>query len=220
MNPSKFLWASLGICCCILFTSCYNKSPEKLPKFKRKFRTQIASFESQKEKAENTVSEGVGELTSIKDALENAKNVDKEFQRVYGQWEKVDKQVEQLNKEYESLKDDANNLFGAMEAQTAGLSNTKSREELSAALKKTRTDYNATLSKTEKAIQQLRTLHAEAVDIVKALEVAFAMDQVAQIQEGLANIESRVESIMKELNSTINESKELYENKMGGDDAA
>lgn len=219
MKPSNFLFVISAISCCVLFTSCYNKSPEKLPKFKRKFRTQIASFEAQKEKAEGTVSEGVGELTSIKQALENAKNVDKEFQRVYGQWEKVNKQVEQLNKEYESLKGDANNLFSAMETQTASLSNTKSREELSSALKKTRGDYNATLAKTEKAIGQLRGLHAEAVDIVKALEVAYAMDQVTQIQEGLENIESRVATIMDELTLTINESKDLYENKMGGDDA-
>ena len=216
MNPNRFLTGIAFLVACLVFTSCYNKSPEKLPKFKRKFRTQIASFEAQKEKTDERVADGVVDLTSIKAALDSAKNVDKEFQKVYGNWEKVDKQVNQLNKEYENLRDDANNLFSAMEAQTAGLNNVKSREELSTALKKTRADYDATLANTEKAINKLKTLHAEAVDIVKALEVAVALGQIAQIQEGLQSIESRVDDIMEDLNITIAESKDLYENRIGG----
>lgn len=200
----------------LLLVSCYNKSPEKLPKFKRKFRTQIASFEKQKQKTDDRVKEGVVDLTSLQSALDSARNVDREFQRVYGRWENVDKQVKDLFKEYESLRQDADNLFSAMEEQTMGLNNEQAKKELTAALNKTRQDYQRTLQGAEGAIEKLRSLHVEAVDIIKALEVAVALGQIAQINEGLSSIESRVESIMADLNTTIDESKELYESRISG----
>ena len=98
--------------------ACQSKSPEDLPKYKKKFRTQIASFEDQKVKADERVTEGVDMLNGLQGALENAKNVDQEFKRVYTKWERVNKQVEDLNKEYEDLKQDADNLFAAMGRQT------------------------------------------------------------------------------------------------------
>jgi len=47
------------------------------------------------------------------------------------------------------------------------------------------------------------------------LEVAVAVGEIANINTGLKNIESRVENIMNELNVTIEESKELYETRIG-----
>lgn len=195
--------------------ACYNRSPEKLPMYKRKFRTQIASFEKQKESTDQRVSEGVSELTSIQEAINNARNVDKEFNKVYGNWQQVNKQVEDLEKEYNSLKQDAENLFTALESQTAGLNNQSTRSELSNALSTTKKDYLQNLEKTQKAIDQLKTLHAEAVDIIKALEVAVALKQIANINEQLKNIEDRVSTIMNDLNTTIVESKALYDQKIG-----
>ena len=199
-------------------TACYNNSPEKLPKYKKKFRAQITSFENQKEKADKKLAEGVEELTDLqtglKEALDNQRKVDKEFDRVYGQWQQVDRQVKSLYKEYESLKADAENLFSAMESQTASLNNSKTRGELTSAITKTKDDYLSTLGNTEKAIDRLRALHDEAVDIVKALEVAVAIGQFDEINDGLKSIEDRVEIVMGELNKTIVESKDLYEKKI------
>lgn len=192
-----------------------SKSPEDLPKYKKKFRAQIASFEDQKIKADERVNEGVNMLNGLQGALENAKNVDKEFASVYGKWEKVNKQVEDLNKEYEGLKKDADNLFSAMERQTASLNDAGTRQELENALRTTRQDYEKTLANTAKAIDQLRGLHSEAVDVVKALEVAIALGQIAEINSGLQSIENKVASIMEDLNQTVNESKDLYESRIG-----
>lgn len=207
----SFYWSIL--ISCILF-ACKGKSPEELPKFKKKFRAQIASFEAEKKKADDRVEDGVMTLNGLQQALENAKNVDKEFKDVYSKWERVDKQVKDLNKEYEQLKSDADNLFSAMDRQTAGLRDPKTQQELKKALQTTRNDYDKTLSKTAVAIGQLRELHAEAVDVIKALEVAIALGQISQINTGLQSIESKVETIMADLNSTIAESKELYEKRI------
>ncbi|MEL7533632.1 MAG: DUF2959 family protein [Bacteroidota bacterium] len=198
----------------VILAAC-SKSPEDLPKYKKKFRAQIASFEDQKIKADERVNEGVNMLNGLQGALENAKNVDKEFADVYGKWEKVNKQVEDLNKEYEGLKQDADNLFSAMERQTAGLNDASTRQELEKALKTTRGDYEKTLANTAAAIGQLRGLHTEAVDVVKALEVAIALGQIAEINSGLQSIEGKVADIMNDLNQTVNESKELYETRIG-----
>ncbi len=205
----------LLLCTAFIFSSC-SKSPEDLPKFKRKFQAQIASFENQKEKTDQRVAEGVETLTGMEQALENAKNVDLEFKRVYGQWEKVNKEVEDLNKQYEGLKADANNLFSAMERQTGSLRDDKSRKELSNAIGTARSDYEKTLAKTSEAIERLRTLHADAYDVVKSLEVAVALGQIAEINAGLTSIEGRVAGIMADLNTTITESKALYESRMKG----
>lgn len=198
----------------LVFVAC-SKSPEDLPKYKKKFRAQIVSFEDQKIKADERVNEGVNMLNGLQGALENAKNVDKEFANVYGKWEKVNKQVEDLNKEYEGLKQDADNLFSAMERQTAGLNDASTRQELEKGIKTTRDDYEKTLANTSVAIGQLRALHTEAVDVVKALEVAIALGQIAEINSGLKSIEEKVAAIMNDLNQTVSESKELYETRIG-----
>ena len=196
-------------------TSCKQRSPEDLPKYKKKFRSQIASFENQKLKADKQVDDGVTSLNGLQGALENAKNVDQEFNQVYGKWEKVNKQVENLNKEYEGLKSDAENLFTAMENQTASLRDADTKAQLTQALRTAREDYEKTLAKTALAIEQLRSLHTDAVEIVKALEVAVAIGQIAEINDGLKNIESKVADIMASLNETVTESKDLYESRMG-----
>lgn len=200
----------------LLFVGCKGKSPEDLPKYKKRFRTQIASFENQKEKADERVEDGVSTLTGIQKALENAKNVDAEFKKVYGKWEKVNKEVEDLNKEYEKLKSDAENLFAAMERQTASLNDEKAKTELSRGIKTNKDTYNQTLAKTSEAIGELRTLHDEAKDVIKALEVAVALGEISGVNEGLKNIQDKVTVIMADLNESIKESKEMYEQKMGG----
>ena len=211
MQPKLF---SLLLASLLILAAC-SKSPEDLPKYKKKFRAQISSFESQKVRADERVTEGVEMLNGLQGALENAKNVDKEFAQVYGKWEAVNKQVEDLNKEYEGLKKDAENLFAAMERQTASLNDASTRQELEKALRTTRQDYEKTLANTAAAIEQLRGLHAEAVDVVKALEVAIALGQIAEINSGLQSIEAKVASIMEDLNETVNESKDLYESRIG-----
>ncbi len=115
-------------------------------------------------------------LSGLQDALADAKNEDKEFVKVYGNWEKVDKRVKDLTKEYEDLKSKAEGLFTAMEDQTNSLADAKSKADLSKAIRTARSKYNGTLVNTSKAIGELRVLHTDAVDVVKALEVAVALN--------------------------------------------
>jgi len=193
---------------------CY-RGPEDLPKYKKKFKAQIDGFEKQKEKTDKKVEVAVQELSTFQQSLKDAEDKDAEFKKVYNQWHKVDKEVKDLNKEYTGLKKDADNLFDAMQLQTESLSDATTRSELMNAINKTRGDYNKTLSKTEKAVTGLNGLHGEALEIIKALEVAIAVGQIAQINTGLKSIESRVDKIMAELNTTIAESKDLYDKRIG-----
>jgi len=210
----KNIQFSLAIVLTLVLLAACNRSPEELPKFKKKFRAQIASFENQKEKANKRVEDGVVKLTSLKAAIDSARNVDKEFNRVYGDWEQINRQVEAFNRDYEGLKQDAENLFGAMSTQTSSLNDAATKKQLNDAIAITRGDYEKTLAKTSQAIERMRSVHTDAVDIIKALEVAVALGQVAKINEGLQGIESKVDDIMADLNSTIEESKALYDNKI------
>lgn len=210
----KYYILTLGVLCTVLLNSC-TKSPEKLPRYKQRFKTQIASFESQKEKTDKKVSDGVKSLSTIQEALDSAKNVDKEFNRLYTKWKRVDRQVEDLYKEYEKLKGDAENLFEAMEKQTESLKDVATKNELQQAIQQTKGDYLKTLSNTEVAVNKLKTLHEDAIDVVKALEVAVALGQIAEINSSLKNIEGKVAVIMQDLNTTIKESKDLYNKKIG-----
>lgn len=199
----------------LTLSSCWkNKSPEDLPRLKEAFKKQVITFEKDKEATNQNVSVGLKSLGGLKEALERAKNEDKEFAKVYGNWEKVDKRVKDLNKEYEDLKTKANNLFTAMEDQTNSISNSSNKKELLSAIQKTRTKYDATLANTSKAIEKLRGLHGEALDVVKALEVAVALNSFEDINEQLKSIEGRVDGIMNELNVAVAESKQLYESKI------
>ena len=151
----KKLLAIVGLF--LVLTSCWkDKSPEDLIRLKDKFKSQVSSFESKKEVANKKVSKGLESLGALKLALEDAKNEDKEFAKVYGDWEKVNKRVENLNKEYEDLKTKAGNLFTAMETQTNSLSDENSRKTLLKAINKAKTKYNGTLANTSEAIGKLR----------------------------------------------------------------
>lgn len=199
----------------LFMTSCWkNKSPEDLPRLKESFKAQVTTFEKKKETANDNVTKGLESLNELKTALEGAKNEDKEFAKVYGDWEKVDRKVNNLNKEYEDLKAKAEALFGAMEEQTASLKDAKNKQDLTKAIKTARTKYNATLANTGKAIESLRLLHADATDIIKALEVAVALNSFDDINAQMESIESRVDGIMEELNVAVVESKKLYDKKL------
>lgn len=198
-----------------LLTGCMNNSPNDLPQLKKRFQAQVVSFEKEKEKANDRVETGLEELDALQKALNDARKIDKEFDRVYGHWEKVNKKVEKLYKEYEQLKKRANDLFAAIEKQVNSLQDAENKRELREALRRNRNEYNKTLANTESAIEKLRGLHTEAIDIIKALEAAVAIGQIAEINEGLRNIQDRVGLIMQELNTTIEESKSLYNNRIG-----
>jgi len=200
---------------CFLSVSCWkDKSPEDLIRLKEKFKSTVSSFEKRKETANKNVTKGLETLNALKAALEDTKNEDKEFAKVYGDWEKVNKRVERLNKEYEELKMHASNLFSAMETQTNSLSDETSKKTLIAAIERARTKYNATLANTSKAIGKLRILHGDAVEVVKALEVAAALNSFDNINDQMKSIEGRVDGIMQELNVAVVESKKLYEKKI------
>lgn len=199
----------------LLFVSCWkDKSPEDLIRLKEKFKSTVSSFEKKKENANKNVNKGLETLNSLQAALEDTKNQDKEFAKVYGDWEKVNKRVENLNKEYEDLKNHASNLFTAMETQTNSLSDETSKKTLNAAIEKARTKYNGTLTNTSKAIDKLRLLHGDAVEVVKALEVAAALNSFDNINDQMKSIAGRVDGIMQELNVAVVESKKLYEKKI------
>lgn len=159
--------------------------------------------------------DGVKRLGTIQEALESAKNVDSEFKKIYGKWNKVDKEVKDLDKQYNRLKSDANNLFDAMKRQTESLNDQTTKSQLLKAITKTESDYQPVLTKTSKAIEKLNALHGEAVDVIKALEVAVALGQISEISSGLKSIEDKVAVIMKDLNETIKESKDLYDERIG-----
>jgi DNA repair ATPase RecN len=199
----------------VVLSSCWkNKSPEDLPRLKEAFQKQVETFEKRKTQANENVTESLESLNGLKGALETAKNEDKEFAKVYGDWEKVNKRVNSLNKEYEDLKAKAEGLFTAMETQTNSLADETSKRDLSKAISSARTKYNTTLANTSVAIGKLRALHGDAVDVVKALEVAVALNSFDNINEQLKSIEDRVDGIMDELNVAVVESKKLYEKRL------
>lgn len=196
----------------VFLSSCWkNNSPEDLIRLKQDFKKQVASFEKKKEKANDNVIDGLSSMSTLKETLQETKNQDKEFAKVYGDWEKVDRKVKNLTQEFEDLKTKSNNLFLAMETQTNSLSDQETKNTLTGAIKSAKTKYGGTLAKTQKAIDKLKILHGDAVEVVKALEVAVALNSFDNINEQMKSIEARVEGIMSELNVAVVESKKLYE---------
>jgi len=68
-----------------------------------------------------------------------------------------------------------------METQTNSLSDETSKKTLLNTIEKARTKYNGTLANTSKAIDKLRLLHGDVVEVVKALEVATALNSFDNI---------------------------------------
>ncbi len=198
----------------VLFSCWKNKSPEGLPRLKEDFKKHVEKFEKKKITVNKNISSGIESLSALKSALENAKNEDKEFAKVYGDWEKVDKKVSNLNKEYEDLKAKSSALFQAMTDQTNSLNDAKNKADLLKAISSAKVKYNKTLANTEVAIGKLRKLHADALDVIKALEVAVALNSFDDIDAQMKSIASRVDGIMEEINVAVDESKKLYEQRI------
>lgn len=196
--------------------SCRQRSPENLPKHKERFKTQIASFDKEKDKTNQEVKVALDKLSGLQRAINDAQKVDKEFNRVYTAWHQVNKKVTNLYDEYEDLKARADTLFTALDRQIESLNDEKNKSDLKVSLLRAKNEYQKTLANTEVAINKLKKLHAEAIDIIKALEAAVAIGQIAQINEGLKSIQNRVDGIMQELNITVEESQKLYNNRLGG----
>jgi uncharacterized phage infection (PIP) family protein YhgE len=108
------------------------------------------------------------------------------------------------------LKELASNLFHVIETQTNSLSNEVNRKNLNGAIEKARTKYNNTLANTWKVIDKLQLLHGDAVEVLKVLEVAAALNSFGNINDQMKNIEGRVDGIMQELDIAVVESKKLY----------
>lgn len=188
----------------LMLPSCWKDySPENLIRLKDKFISQVNAFENKKETANKNVNKGLESINALKSALEDTKNEDKKFAKVYGDREKVDGRVQNLNKEYDDQKEKASNLFATMEKQTNSLSDENSKKTLLSAIEKVRTKYNGTLANTSKAIDKLKLLHGDAVQVVKALEVAAALNSFDNINDQMKSIEGRVDGIRQELNLAV-----------------
>lgn len=197
----------------MIASSCY-RGPENLPRLKTKFAKNIASLESQKETTNQSLEDGLQRLGTIQDALKSAANKDKEFKNLYAKWYRIDKDVNRLSNTYDDLRADSDSLFEAMRRQTNSLSDQKTKNQLLKAISKTQNGYTPTLTKTETAIGKLRKVHAQGLEVIKALEVAVALGEISTIKEGLADIEAQVPAIMAELTATIDESRKMYDQKI------
>jgi len=60
----------------------------------------------------------------------------------------------------------------------------------------------------------MKKVNLHAVEVVKALEVAAALNSFDSINGQMKSIEDRVDGIMQELNVAVVESKKLYEKKI------
>ena len=75
----------------------------------------------------------------------------------------------------------------------------------------------AVLETTEKAVDKMNKLHQEAMDIIKALDAAVTLGVVDnEIKQGMAAIREQIQVVMKDLNTSIEESTKLYKQYMGG----
>ena len=185
----------------LMLPSCWKDySPENLIRLKDKFKSQVNAFENKEETANKNVNKDLESINALESALEDTKNEDKKFAKVYGDREKVDGWVQNLNKEYDDQKEKASNLFATMEKQTNSLSDEISKKTLLSAIEKVRTKYNGTLANTSKAIDKLKLLHGDAVEVVKALEVAAALNSFDSINDQMKSIEGRLDGIRQELN--------------------
>ena len=202
----------------VLIVGCSkNQNKNNLPKYVDKFRSQIVKFEDEKKDADSVAKEGLEVLTTLEQAVTEKRNISKSLDEAYKKWGKVEGQVKDVRKAFKKMGKRATELLNAAAAKIKSIGNEKIKKQLIAKHKQTTDSYMAVLETTEKAVDKMNKLHKEAMDIIKALDAAVTLGVVdTEIKQGMTAIREQIQVVMKDLNTSIEESTKLYKQYMGG----
>lgn len=187
-----------------------ENSVTRLRQEKTAFAGIIDDFQTESQSLEKVLETGKSALLDFKSAIQEARDKDAEFNKVYANWESVEKKVIHLRARFKQLVGGAESFYAAVGERAASIQDEKLRTESLAFIQKSQLAYAEQLKKTQVAIAQVDGMKVKVDDTMKALEIRFAVDVIDQrLGEMFAEIDAMIESVLAALKELEIESKEV-----------
>jgi hypothetical protein len=170
----------------------------------------IGDFETESGELETVLEKGKDSLLGFKSTIQEARDKDAEFNKVYTNWDSVEQKTVRLRARFHQLVTGAEDFYKVVRERGDSINDEKLRTESLAFIQKSELAYAAQLEKTKAAIAQVNEMKVKVDDTMKALEIRFAVDVIDQrLGEMFAEIDSMIESALKALKELEAESKEV-----------
>lgn len=170
----------------------------------------IGDFEKESGALESVLENGKESLLSFKSAIQEARDKDAEFNKVYTHWNAVEQKTIQLQARFRQLVNGANDFYTVVRERANSITDEKLRSESLVFIQKSELAYAAQLAKTKGAIAQVDGMKVKVDDTMKALEIRFAVEVIDQrLGEMFTEIDSMIESVLTALKELEAESKEV-----------
>jgi len=187
-----------------------KETVNKLSQQKSIFAGIIGEFEKESNELETVLESGKSSLIDFKSAIQEARNKDAEFNKVYTNWESVENKVIRMRARFKQLVDGADTFYTVVGERAESIQDEKLRVESLAFIQKSQLAYAEQLKKTQQAIAQVDAMKVKVDDTMKALEIRFAVDVIdKRLGEMFEEIDSMIETVIASLKELEIESKQV-----------
>lgn len=198
-------------------TGCRSDDPAKaLPKARSMFNEVLTEFNAQREKVKQEFEEGKNTLLTFQEAIKTAQDKDVEFAKVYTKWKRIEGEVKHIHEEFANLVSGADALYAELENRANSITDNQLKTKTLNSLNESKGNYTIRLKQSRSGINKLDEVVTKVRDTMTALEINYTLDVLEEkLAKTFQEIDTLIESVMKELEELSQESKLLLTKRFG-----
>jgi uncharacterized protein (DUF3084 family) len=192
-------------------TGCRSDDPAKaLPKARSMFNEVLTEFNAQREKVKQEFEEGKNTLLTFQEAIKTAQDKDVEFAKVYTKWKRIEEEVKHIHEKFSNLVSGADALYAELENRANSITDNQLKTKTLNSLNESKGNYTIRLKQSRNGINKLDEVNTKVRDTMTALEINYTLDVLEEkLTKTFQEIDTLIESVMKELEELSHESKLL-----------
>lgn len=201
----------------IAIAGCRSDDPAKaLPEARSMFNEVLTEFNAQREKVKQEFEEGKNTLLTFKEAIKVAQDKDVEFAKVYTKWKQIEAEVKQIHEKFANLVSGADTLYAELENRANSITDNQLKVKTLNSLNESKGNYTIRLKQSRNGINKLDEVNTKVRDTMTALEINYTLDVLEEkLAKTFQEIDTLIESVMKELGELSRESKLLLTKQFG-----
>lgn len=193
-----------------------DQPSEALAQARSMFREVLEDFKVQHENTKLELEEGKNTLLTFKETIKTAQDKDAEFAKVYAKWKRVESEVKKLHEKFASLVRGADDYYAEMDARADSITDNQLKTKTLNSLRESKDNYTIRLKQTRNKINVLDDVNTKVRDTMTALEINYSLDVLEEkLTETFQEIDTMIESVMKELRELLLESESLLSIRFG-----
>ena len=215
----KIVYAVLPIVIFIAFSGgCRSDEDESmaLAHARSIFKEVFEDFKVQNKQIKLELEEGKNTLLTFKDAIKTAQDKDAEFAKVYTKWKRVEGEVKNLHEKFANLVKGADSFFAELIDKANSITDDQLKTKQLHRINERKEKYTTRLKQSRNKINMLDDVNTKVRDTITALEINYSLDVLEEkLTETFQEIDTMIESIMKELEELSRESESLLTIRFG-----